>query len=329
MTARSSLTLIRGDADGARTVTSTVLVPTFDRNRVPLLSRCLESLLVDDPRPDQTIVVVDSDADLARYLRHELAELTPLGVEIIDSDGRGAAQARNTGLGRATGDIVVCLDDDAHPDPGCLAAILQAFDDSDDVVALGGRITPDYAGEAHHLPEELLWVVGATYRGHRVDRGPISRPIGACMAFRRRAMSSVGGFSPDFGPTPGEHKSNSNEEIVLAEALRRRFGSDSIIFVPEASVRHHVPARRTAWSYLLSRSWAEGVSKAAVRALYDRGVMADDSSYAWRVLVPAVFRYTSHAQLRKAIQCVVTGAVTAAGYAFGRARTRVRRHSTP
>jgi glycosyltransferase involved in cell wall biosynthesis len=300
--------------------TVTVLIPTYDRNRLPLLRRAVESVL---PDADQVVVVVDSNAELLEDLKREFV---PFGIDVLASRGVGASNARNTGLAVARGEVVVGLDDDARAERGWHAAMLKAFSNPE-IVGAGGRIEPDYERGAKQLPEELLWIIGSTYRGHREEGGPISRPIGAFMAFRRDAIEAVGGFSPEFGPRPEkpEKKSSSNEEIVLAEAIRRKFGPNSIVYIPQARARHFAPAFRTTWSYLLSRSWVEGTSKAGVRAMYGQSVMGDDSRYAWGVLVPAVLRYAGRGRVGSAARCFIAGAATAGGYASSSLARALRR----
>jgi len=305
-----------------------VVVCTHTDRRLGLLIECVRSLADNTVAPYEVIVVVDSNPALLERLR----DLLPPEVILLPSDGRGAAQARNTGIEAAKGDLVAFIDDDAVAEPTWLAALTTAFADPG-VVAAGGRILPRWERPNRHLPDELLWVVGSTYAGHPVGPQPVSRPIACNMAARRDALLAVGGFPKDFGPRDTAVKNHSNEEIALAVGLRARFGRDCIWYAPQAIVHHFVPAARGTWGYLWQRCVAEGVSKADVRLTYGGDAMDFDRSYARRTLLPAIARYAVRGITRwdrPAGARAVAGAggllVTATAYA---ARTVSRRLRPP
>jgi GT2 family glycosyltransferase len=293
-----------------------VVIATYSADRLDYLRAGIDGIAGGTRQPDETIVAVDSNPALSAQLRAEM----PGWVTVVDSDGTGASAARNKGFDVATSEIVACLDDDARPAPRWLEALVETFDDPS-VVCVGGHILPNYENGAVPLPPELLWIVGCTYRGHRDTTGPITRPIGANMAFRRTAMLDVGGFNTDFGPD-GEMRTNSNEEIVLSLALRERFGDDCIRYAPEATVHHAVRPFRSSWKYLAQRSRVEGTSKADVRKLGGRTVMGDDSRYLKSVLLPAIASYTIHGRLKDAARCTLAATVTGTSYLMRRATDR-------
>lgn len=300
-----------------------VIVCTHSDERRARLLACVASLRSGRRRADQLLVVVDSNPELVAKLAIDLAP----EVDLLESDGRGISAARNTGIKQATGDVVAFLDDDAVAAPDWLAQLECAFASRPDAIGAGGRIVPDWEVAAHSLPDELLWVVGSTYRGHPEEVGPILRPIGCNMAFRRDAVVKVGGFSQDFGPsgnanrTHRNFKPHSNEEIVLALALRDRFGPDRIVYWPSAVVSHFAPADRVSWRYLVTRCRAEGKSKADVRRLYGRDSMSYDGSYLGQVLLPAIVRYlgrgirhAERADIERGCMGVAAAAITGAAY---------------
>lgn len=277
-------------------------------------------------RPDQTIVVVDSNPELADQLKERL----PADTIIILSQDRGASAARNAGTAAATGELVAFCDDDATPEKGWVQALREAFRDRPQAVGVGGRILPHYESSRRTLPGELLWVVGCTYVGHPPDPEPISRPIGANMAFRKAALLKIGGFSASFGPgsrgdsSDGRGRSQKlgyNEEIVLSLALRRLFGDDCLWYVPGAAVRHAVPDQRLTWKYLVSRSWIEGTSKADVTALFGKTAMSHDRRYVTGALLPAIaanlrrgISPSKRDGWRDALALLTAGLVTGLGY---------------
>jgi glycosyltransferase involved in cell wall biosynthesis len=300
--------------------TVTVAIPTFSFTRLPQLQKCLAGVMCNSLMPDDIIVVVDNNPELAAFLRKSYPDDRIL---IVESDGKGASAARNTALRTSTREMLVFIDDDVWPDLDWLETIVGTLC-REGVGVVGGRILPDYAPGARALPPELLWLVGCTYEGHPMDRGPITRPIGSTMAFRRSVLKAVGGFNPAFGPI-GIKRVNSNEELPLSRSIHRMFGDQVIWFEPQATVHHWVPAERSNLRWVLRRSWVEGRSKAAVRLEDDSSVMNHDRSYVTSTLLPRTVAYLtagSLSDMRSGGRMLTAGAATALSFGVGRLGTR-------
>jgi glycosyltransferase involved in cell wall biosynthesis len=312
---------------GGQEIAVVVCAHSFDR--LEQTTRCIASLIEGSRPPDQIIVVVDGNSELEVVLAQQLPSL----VEIVPNEGRGLSAGRNTGLRRARSEVVAFIDDDAWAESEWLAELESAFSDAS-VIGAGGRIVPAWEDDRASLPDELLWIVGSTYAGHRTDAGPITRPIGANMAGRRTVLLELGGFSADFGPQAGA-KTSSNDELSIFGAVSRRFGTGRVTYVPSAVVHHYAPRGRCDLAYVIARSRVEGSSKAEVRALHGREVMSHDRHYAFGVLLPAIARRCCTAVVRadanaarQAMMLVVSFGVTASAYGtrrashFARARRR-------
>ena len=278
------------DADEP-TGSASVVICTHTWRRLDQVKACVDSILGGTVAPQELIVVVDNNPDL----REHLAGALPDGVMLMDSDGRGASEARNTGLAKTSGDVVAFIDDDATADPAWLAELLRGFQALPSAIALGGRILPNYEARDGWLPDELLWLVGCTYAGHPTESRPIGRPIGCNMAFRREALQRAGGFNKDFGPGSASAQIHFNEEIILGKALQAIHGPDAVWYWPGAVVHHLVPADRVSWAYLVSRCIAEGRSKADVRRLHGNASLGYDAGYVVRTLLPAIGLYGARA----------------------------------
>ena len=172
------------------------------------------------------------------------------------------------------------------------------------------------------MPDELLWVVGCTYGGHRRDAGPIRNPIGCNMAFRRGALTSVGGFATSFGKRGTALATCDETELALR--LERAHGPQRIHFVPDAPVHHLVPPTRVSWRLLMRRSLAEGLAKGRLQRLYPGVALAAERSHVRMLLAHAVPRLLLRAMLRRDRQSaagavailgslIVTGAAFVAG----------------
>jgi hypothetical protein len=76
---------------------------------------------------------------------------------------------------------------------------------------------------------------------------------------------------------------------------------------------------RVEWAYLRRRSWAEGLSKAAVsRLVGSDDALATERDYVAKVLPAAVLRELKRGNIASAAAVVTALAFTSAGYARGR-----------
>jgi GT2 family glycosyltransferase len=151
------------------------------------------------------------------------------------------------------------------------------------------------------------------------------------MAFRRGVLLSSGGFNLDTGRVG--RLPLGCEETELCIRVRQADASARVVYEPRATVRHRVTLDRTGWSYLVSRSYFEGVSKAALsRTLGRRDALAAESSYVRTVLPRAVVRElrgTGSGGATRAAAIVVSLGAVGSGYLRGSMRRPVRVGRTP
>jgi glycosyltransferase involved in cell wall biosynthesis len=307
-------------------LTVSVVVCAYTNERFDMTCRCVASILAGDRHPDEVILVVDSNPTL----RERLREVLPPDVKVMDSDGDGVSDARTMALRIATGSIVAFIDDDAWADPSWLSELSSAFRDPD-VLGAGGHVEPDWEDATGALPPEIFWVVSATYRGHRTDPGPISRPFGGNMAVRRETFLALGGFPSAFGPRGGV-KTSSNEELAMFTVVTSRFGDECIQYVPTAVIHHFAPRSRCSFRYVITRSVVEGTSKAELRELFGSRVMTTDRTYVKEVIGSSVRGYLVSGvrdrdvrSLRAAGFVASSFVTTAAAYLARRARAGLTR----
>lgn len=129
----------------------------------------------------------------------------------------------SVGAQRATTPWVLCVEGHAIPEPGCIDALLRAIDAHPDAAALNCTVrNPPLHRVSPHMRRwfttlQSSWAEPSTWpRLHR-----------AAFAVRRDALTSVGGFAPEFGQfTPP----------LLAADLHRR--GMIVRTVPDAVVQH-------------------------------------------------------------------------------------------
>jgi glycosyltransferase involved in cell wall biosynthesis len=314
--------------------TASVVICAYTTDRWEQLQAAVRSVLDQMPRPEQVLVVVDHCHHL--LLRAEDA-FAGSGVAVLpNAQVKGLSGARNTGTARATGDVVVFLDDDAVAQPGWLAGHLGHFDDPD-VLGVGGLVVPWWQTEPPRwFPEEFGWVVGCSYLGQPTVTAPVRNPIGANMSFRRSVIDEVGGFSQSLGRVGTTPEGCEETELAIRAGAAHPHGR--ILHEPGAAVRHHVPAARGTWSYFRRRCWAEGRSKARMsRMASASGALGSERAYVRSVLPSGVRRNLLEAArqrdvahlLRAAAICAGL-AITAGGFATGQLlATRLTRGVAP
>jgi len=183
-----------------------------------------EVLLLDNGSSDGT-------AEWVRR-RHPEVRLIESGVNL------GFCAGNNRLVEAAEGDAVALLNNDTRPEPGWLAALVDALAAApDDVAAVSGKIV-DWTGERLDFARGVL-----TFDGHAFQldyRRPLatarvpppgSELLFACggnMLVRRAAFRAAGGFDEDYFAYL--------EDVDLG--WRLWLGGERVLFAPEAVVRH-------------------------------------------------------------------------------------------
>lgn len=230
------------DDVGASAPQVTVVVPTYDRRE--RLAKVLESLAAQDlGEPFEVIVVSDGSSDgTDEYLR---SGDTPLDVVAVAQPNQGPAAARNTGIERATGELIVFIDDDVVADPSLLRAHRDAHRRlGDHAVVIGPMLDPpDHPMSAWIAWEQMM--LAKQYRAmERGDYGATYRQFYTGNAsVRAEHLRRAGGFDTTF---------RRAEDVELAFRLHD-IGLD-FHYEPSAIGLHYAERsyetwRRTAYEY--------------------------------------------------------------------------------
>ncbi|MHB1582463.1 MAG: glycosyltransferase family 2 protein [Acidimicrobiales bacterium] len=261
-------------------LTATVIIAAYTVDRCEQTSRSIDSVLHQTCPPVEVILCIDSNPELfaraadhwathadghppVRVLQsnydHDPAELESHARAHGAPRRFGAGVARTFAASRASGDVLLFLDDDAWAEPDWVERILATYT-GDEVLAVGGAPVPDYeASRPDWMPPEFDWTFGCVYRGLPETIGPTIRLIGANMSVRSEVLDRIGGFrSIDF------------DDMDMCHRVAALGGPGSIIFNPAAVVHHYVPHGRTTWHYFWRRCYH--VNRNKVRALQETGV---------------------------------------------------------
>ena len=203
-----------------------VIIPTFNAARYwPALSR---GILAQSLKADRLVVIDSSSRDgtaaMARRDGFEVVEIAPSEFNHGGTRQMGADHAADAG-------ILIYLTQDAAPDgPEAFANLVRAFADAEIGAAYGRQLPRLDAGPIEAHSRLFSYSENSTVRSWESRKSMGFKSIffsNAFGAYRREALTSVGGFSPDviFG------------EDTLVVARMHRAGWKTA-YVADAMVRH-------------------------------------------------------------------------------------------
>jgi glycosyltransferase involved in cell wall biosynthesis len=276
--------------DAATATTASVVIATHALERRNALTEAVFSVLSQQQPPHEIVVAVDNNADLYEWVRKELPQV----VAVHNQDGRGASATRNAGARVAAGSVLVFLDDDAVARSDWLKNLTTPLA-RPDVVGVGGQVEPVWLGRPPKwMPEEFLWVVGASYRGMPSKAAPVRNAWSENMAVAKADFWAVNGFREGFGKTGQRSQPEDTDFCMrLADAMPGR----TWWYEPLARVGHCVPASRATLSFFVQRCYNEGQGKADMAHLLGRREsLEDERRHALRTLPQGIIR-----ELRQAV----------------------------
>jgi len=227
-------------------IPASIVIPT--RGRPAYLEVALSSIAPQASAAGAEVLVID-DAGPSPEARAQAqrfgARYEPHAREL------GLNVARNTGVERSSGELVVFVDDDIEADPGWLSALLTAASEHPEVSVFAGQIRPRLEGRG-----------GWTSRSCRRELPPITTlqlgcsdtdtryAWGANMAIRRATLARVGAFDVTL-----EH---GGDEQEWQDRLRAAEPGARVLYVAGAVVDHR-------------RTGADARLRRLARAQYTRG----------------------------------------------------------
>ena len=215
----------------------TVSVLVCTRTRPEMLLRLLRSLLVEGEKggPPSSLEVIVADqsdgSDSAQAIAGAFGGDSRMRV--IRSARRGKGGALNEGLAAATGEILVCTDDDCEAPPGWATQMTLALKEHVQAAVLFCQVAPGTNPD----PSEGYIPAFQPLRSRSTRSasfGVRRFGLGAGMAVRANAVRSLGGFDEAFGPG-GLFPSCDDTDIALRALLR----GWHVLEEAEVAIVHH------------------------------------------------------------------------------------------
>ena len=229
-------------------------------NRCELLRQTLEHmaavLLVPSEVTWELLVVNNNSTDATDVVIDSFRSRLP--VRRLYQPLQGHSNARNLAVSNARGDYVVWTDDDVLVDAHWLAEYCRAFERWPEAAIFGGPIEPWFPDAPPAWLQEMLPSLSVAYAlrdlgGSAKPLAAGALPFGANMAVRAREQRLF-----LYDTALGHHGRGmvGGEETQVLRSILASGGTGW--WVPEARVRHVLPAERQTVAYLRSYYIARG-----------------------------------------------------------------------
>lgn len=209
-------------------------------------------LVVDNASTDTTADVVTA---------HRNRNLLP-DLRYVFEPVPGLTAARLRGARETTAPWIAFVDDDNFLEPDWFAAVARAIRTHGDAGGVGGKVIPDWEAQPPAYLKEFGFCFAA--QDHGEADCIVDSLAGAGMVLNRRALLKCGWLDQPLVADRVGTKLTSGGDVEMAQRVRAA-GYD-LWFVPDAVLRHRIPASRMTRRYLF-RVIRELGSSAAVISL--------------------------------------------------------------
>ncbi|MGB2869692.1 MAG: glycosyltransferase [Bacteroidota bacterium] len=206
-----------------------VVIPTYLEELY--LASCLEAIGKQQyERKEFEIIVSDSQSsDGTERVAKERAD------RVVSTPQRGIAHGRNIGAKETAGEFLVFVDADVHLGAEFLARCEKAFRD-ENVVGMTGIAKPEGGTVLQRLTYRMTYLLVRVFQAFGLSLYP-----GLCVAYRRKAFETVGGFREDFGVVEdldlsrrvsklGRCVVDSQAVATVSTRRLRKFGLSTVLF---------------------------------------------------------------------------------------------------
>lgn len=286
-----------------------IVICMYSLKRYDMIIDCINSILENPYDNYEIILVIDGNKELGEKIHKEFDHSGDKIIIIENENNEGPSVSRNKGVRYAKGDIVAFIDDDAYVTKDWLRKIAKNLN-GNDVSVVGGKLLLVYESDKK-LPEELLWIVGGTYKGHPEDKCIVRNVFTGNMAARKEVFDKI-----TFKMLYNRRKNLSHaleDTLFCVELNDKRPGT--ILYDPEMIAYHHVPKDRTKLKYIIKRSFSEGLLKARLKDKHSPKVLSNERDYMNFILKSIVkntceFKFTDSALITLVMFTVMSGYIS-------------------
>ena len=130
-----------------------IIIPVYNAEKY--LRECLDSVLTQSFDCFELLLINDGASDLSGKICDEYAEKDPR-VKVLHKENGGVSFARNMGIDKASGNLIVFIDSDDFVEPNFLENLLSDATNSDLVIAGINKIKKDQSVTSFNFPNQLV-----------------------------------------------------------------------------------------------------------------------------------------------------------------------------
>ncbi|ESX43474.1 MULTISPECIES: glycosyltransferase [unclassified Mesorhizobium] len=203
------------------------------RDRAAVLEACIASIQtacrVHATFAAELVVVDNGSRDGTSKRLAAIAETSDIPVTAVSETRPGLAAARNAGLARARGRVLVFVDDDCKLDRDYLRDLERHYRSGEKWLIRGGRVE---LGDARDLPFTIKLREASERLTPAVHPGGFV--LGCNMTMHRDVAARIGSFDERFGAGGPLRSAEDTDYLVRAMLLGM-----PVEYVPDMTVLHH------------------------------------------------------------------------------------------
>jgi len=207
-----------------------ISVVVCERNSEKFITHCIESVMQQEFRDFELIIVDDYSTDSTKEKIKELQKKH--NINLIElKEHNGISKARNKGIKFALGELIAFIDSDCIAQKNWLKELLKGFVDEKTVSVGGPNLTPKNSNEKEKVFGELLELIsgiGSSYVKKSDKIIEVKHNPSCNSMYRKETLLQMNGFN---------EKLSSNEDPELDYRIRK--AGKKIKFNPKAVVFHH------------------------------------------------------------------------------------------
>jgi len=233
-----------------------VIIPVYNGQRT--LRQCLSSVINQNYRNYEVIVVDNNSTDRSREIAHEF-QAKYKKVRYIFEERQGVSYARNTGWKKSNAKYITYLDSDAMACKNWIKNIVEIFEKQTvKLGAVGGKVTGIFEQPRprwlYERFDDLLGILDCSKKP--VFLSGKQNLFCVNMALPRYVLKEVDGFNTNLGRV-GDGLISS-EEAFLQYKLREM--GYKIFYSPDVCVNHLISSVRLNKKWFKKRFYYEGIS---------------------------------------------------------------------
>lgn len=243
-----------------------VIIPTA--NNLSFLKNTVKSLEEQslDKNFFEVLIMDESSNNLTFNFVDDFKRKSDLNLKYYYHNLPGLHVGRNEGARKASGDILIFLDDDILASQDYLKNIYECLENDDKIVLMTGKILPKF--EIDLVPEwiqyfwkeegniKYLWELSLLDAGNKIREISSNFVFGCNFIIKKDIFISLKGSYPDIFSKEFIKYSGAGETLLANEVEKKGY---KIIYYPDALIYHVSGEKRLNKEYFFKRHFIMGI----------------------------------------------------------------------